>query len=345
VTRFFFFFAGFVVAACGARTALLAGTTGDGATGGTAGDSGGPPSAGLDASAPCDRPPWILFDRYGGAVEPGIYAIHPDGSGLAALIVGSARDPSISPDGASLLYVMSVGDEDSLVLRDTASGKTRTIAHLTVTPPSAGLGKGAVSPDNALIVYGNTTNLNVVAFDGSHDRVLVPGPYEAGCCSWGYGHPLFSAGASTIYFSTIGRLESIHPDGSGRTLLEQDQFFSNRSIEGFVFPNVSLSPDGTALVAQVACDVAELRVYALSSLPGDACTAGRRLVETHLSGASNEAANPAWGTDGLIAYEDGNDVFVIPSTGGTPKNVTANITAGGSVAADPIWASGCAPLP
>jgi hypothetical protein len=319
--------------ACGSRTGLdvLARST--------------PPG---DASASCTKPPWIVFDYDVQGSGYQIFAMHPDGSSLHAVDLGATGTayPSISPDGASLLYLTFSGDtDDSLLLRDLASGTTRTVAHVTVQPPSSGLGKGAVSPDNRLIAYGNSPDLRLVSFDGSNDRVLVSGPYEAGCCPWSYGHPAFGADSSTVYFSTIGRLEEIHVDGSGRLLLEHDQFFSNPQDPGFSFPNASPSPEYDALVAQVACDVSELRIYPLGSLPGDACAAGTKLVELQGSQASNEAANPSWGPTGLIVYDDGADLFLVPATGGTPQNITASITTGGRVAADPVWASGCAEIP
>jgi hypothetical protein len=322
--------------ACGARTGLevLAQST-------------PPGDASAEASAPCTKAPWVLFDYDVQGMGYEIFAIHPDGSSLHALDLGTTRtaNPSISPDGASLLYRTYSDTDDTLLLRDLASGTTRTIVHITVQPPSSGLSKGAVSPDNRLIAYGNSPDVHLVAFDGSNDRVLVSGPYEAGCCPWSYGHPAFGADSSTVYFSTIGRLEEIRVDGSGRRLLEQDQFFSNPQDPGFSFPNASFSPEYDALVAQVACDVSELRVYPLGSLPGDPCAAGTKLAILQGSqGASNEAANPSWGPTGLIVYDDGVDLFLVPATGGTPQNITASITTGGRMAADPVWASGCSTL-
>jgi Tol biopolymer transport system component len=317
--------------ACGSRTEL-----------------GGSSASAIPTTASCTQSPWILFDYFGGG---GIAAIRADGSSFHVLDLGrdGAFNPSVSRDGATLLYRTAPGDstDESLMLLDLPSRKSRVLVHVALQPSDVGLENSVVSPDNSLIAYENNPDLHLVNFDGSNDRVLVAGPYNAGCCPWGYGHPAFSIDSRTVFYSTIGRLESIRTDGSNQQLLEQDQFFSNPSIPGFVFPNASLSPDGAALVAEVACDVSELRIYPIASLPGDACTAGTKLLDVGLSLAPNEASNPAWGPTGLISYEDGADVFVVDPSGGTPRNLTSTLTNAASniVAANAVWAPGCAAIP
>jgi len=317
-----------VLCACGARTEL----------GGTLGGGGG--------GATCTKSPWVVFDYNAAGQGFVLAAIRADGSDFHLLGIDGFL-PSVSPDGASLLYVSgSPEGDESFVLRDLASGQTRTIAHQTVPPQSSGYGKSAISPDGKWIAYGDSPDLHVVRFDGSGDEFLVPGPYDAGCCSWSYGHPVFSADSSLIYFSTIGILESIRPDGSGLTLLAQDQFFSGSgNYPGFVFPNASLSPDGKKIVAQVACDASELRVFDAPTAPFDPCGAGTKLVETGVSESGNEASNPSWGPTDLIVYDDGPDILTIPAAGGAKTNLTSALTGGGKNAADPVWASGCANVP
>ena len=294
-------------------------------------------------TAPCTKAPWVLFDYSDGHGPYSIAAMRADGTEFHVAI-SSAFLPSMSPDGASLLYLTGDDQTQHLVLLDLASQSTRTVVSTTVEPPHAGLGKGAVSFDRRFIAFGNSPDLHLVNFDGSNDHVIVTGPYEAGCCPWSYGHPQFSDDSSLIYFSTIGRLSSIHTDGSNDQLLYQDQFFSNPTIPGFVFPNVSLSNDGKKLVAQVACDVSELRIFSTSDLPTkDPCAAGTKLVLTGLSQASNEASNPAWGPADTIAYDDGADIFLIPAAGGDKTNLTQN--SGEAFSADPTWAPGCANIP
>jgi Tol biopolymer transport system component len=311
--------------ACGARTDLGGANPGDG---------------------PCAQSPWILFDYDDGVGAHGIAAIRADGTDFHVAIPDGFL-PSMSPDGASLLYLTGDEKNQQLVLLDLASQSTHTVVTTKVVPPSSGLGKAAVSYDNHFIAFGNSPDLHVVNFDGSNDHVVVTGPYDAGCCPWSYGHPQFSLDSSLIYFSTIGRLESIHTDGSGLELLYQDQFLTNPSIPGFVFPNVSLSPNGEKLVAQVACDVSALRIYDVTTLPtSDPCVIGTELVETGLSLASNESSNAAWGPTDMIVWDDAKDLLIMPSEGGQKSNLTSLYTTNVSAAAsDPTWAPGCANIP
>ncbi len=308
--------------ACGARTELGTG-------------HGGP-------TATCTKPAWVIFDH-----DSGISAIRSDGTEFHVLDLGvRGFIPAVSPDGKSMLFVTADEKDAELLLFDFASKQKRSIAKIAVSDLSSGLGKGAVSPDGKLIAYGEIPDVRLVSFDGSSDRLLVPGPYNAGCCPWSYGHPVFSSDSSTVLYSTIGLLQSIHVDGTGQTLLEQDQFFPNVTIPGFVFPEPSFSPDYSKFVAQIACDVSELRIFGSTELPGDPCKAGTKLVEVGLSEAYNEASNATWGPTNLIAYDLTKDIFLIDPAGGTPQNLTAPYTiAEGSYASDPVWAPGCAEIP
>lgn len=52
------------------------------------------------------------------------------------------------------------------------------------------------------------------------------------------------------------------------------------------------------------------------------------------------------GADADSVYDDAKDLFVIDPNGGEPTNITSALTTASSAsAADPIWASGCTPLP
>lgn len=318
---------------CGARANLRSGE---------AAPAGPAPSGGA-----CRDLPWVLFDYYDGSTARGIAALRQDGSSFHVLDLGGAHGfvPAVSPDGASLLYATGGAAGEALVLMDLATHATRVVTQL---PPNATghLSRGAVSPDNAFLAWGESLSVMVSGFDGSNARVLVPGPFEAGCCSWGWGHPAFAGDSITVLVSTIGRLESIHVDGSGRQLLEQDQIFGGGNNPGFVFPNPSFAPDHQRFVAEVACATSELRVFPVDALPGDPCGAGAKIADAHPSDASNESSNPAWGPGALIAYEDGPDIWLVDANGGTPKNLTAALTKSpGAAAVNPAWAPGCANLP
>lgn len=318
-----------LLAGCGARTPLEA--DGDAAV------------------APSCAQPWLLFDFADGRSAYRIAAVHPDGTGFRLLSLGAefSYAPNVSPDGRTLLFVVSSGmDEVSLRARDLLSGQTRTLARASTAGLSSGITRAALSPDNRYVAFGQSSSLHLANADGTSDRVALRGPFNAGCCQWGYGHPVFSADSATVFGATIGRLESLRVDGSNHRVLWSDRFFSNRSIPGFVFPNPALSPDGRRLVAQVACDTSQLRLYDASLAPADPCATGTRLVDVGPSMASNESANPSWGPGDLLAWSQDKDLFVLPVAGGTPVNVTSALTtAQGSFAAEPVWAPACANLP
>ena len=321
-----------LVAGCGARTEL--------------GSSEGPP-------LPCTKSPWVVFDYDSPQSQRfGIAAMRADGSSFHQLDLSGVVGvfPSVAPDSKSMVYLVVNSDAaqtvEALNVFDFASRTNRTLVQLTVDSDNEpGLGMAAISPDNQLVAYstrGFDLGVRVVGFDGSNDRVLGLSPWNG----WVYGRPVFSPGSSTVYASTfLGRLESIHTDGTGRTLLEDPV---NSSWAGPAdFPaNPSFSPDHTRLVAQISCKAAELRVFSLDDLPGDPCTAGTKLVEVEKTPSWNQAANAAWGPSNLIAYESGKDIMLIDPASGAPSNLTASITKGpNDVASDPTWASGCAELP
>jgi hypothetical protein len=315
-----------LVAACGART-------------------------GLDASPPappvtfagCHQQPWLLFDL-SDANNPeseGIYAMRADGSDPHPLTLphSPAYFPSVSPDGGHLLYATFQGQDAGggalLYLYDFAS---RTASLVVQTPQ---LTYSALSPDGQTVAYVNGYSLHDVAPDGSNDRTLLAGPNSDGS---GYGHPTFFD-SSTILYGTGGVVGSIGVDGSNnQTLLT--------TIPGsFQYPNAALSPDDTHIVIGAYCDQGSgdaIRVYPYASLPGASCASGTVLAAAQESASPNDGANdPSWGPDGTIAYGSGQDVWVIPASGGTPMNMTSDLTGDGGVhaATDPVWAPGCAALP
>jgi len=270
--------------------------------------------------------PWILFDYQEDSSTPlAIYAMHPDGSSLHPLDLDGARAiwPSISPDGKSLLYISLVdGEPDSVMLRDLATHASRTIGPLSLG--AAGLGRPAVSPNNALIVYGEGLLFNVVSFDGSNDRLLDKGG----------ALPFFSADSSRIYYSN-GDLVSIDIEGT-----------SSQTIE-HATASATFSPDGSKVAAHISCDyINELRIYPRALFSGDPCAKGTARVVLHVdSGIHSHVAAPMWGPDDVIAYHDGRDVFLIDAAGGTPTNATSDLTMNGGWAGDPVWAPASADIP
>ncbi len=199
-----------------------------------------------------------------------------------------------------------------------------------------------MSPDRRTVVYTADLDLRAMAWDGTGDRLLVRGPYETGCCQWGYGHPTFAADSLTVFFRTAGRIERIGVDGTRRqTVLTED-------FRGIVFPNMTVSPDGVRIAVGVACvSTARCVTYAVAALP-TTCEAGELVTVIEPSTVGNQSNNPAWGDSGRIVYQQARDLFVVDARGGTPRNVTTEITralGAYASAAYPTWAPSGAALP
>jgi hypothetical protein len=300
----------------------------------------------FDAGCPGDPSLWLLFDLAGDTdTEPGgIYAMRADGTGGHALTLPHAPAffPSVSPDGSKLLYAGALdvdagldgGVDSALYAYDFASHTTS----LVVT--TSGLTYSALSPDGQTVSYVSGYSLEAIDANGANNRTLLMGP---NCGGTGYGHPVF-ADSQTVVYGTGGVIGAIGINGSNNeTLL-------TAIPGGFEYPNPAFSPDHQQIAVGLICDQQSpeaLRIYEYASLPGATCESGQVLADVSPGSAPNAANDPSWGSNGLIAYGSGKDVYVIDAIGGTPTNLSAALTgdAGVVVAADPVWAPSCAPLP
>jgi Tol biopolymer transport system component len=324
-----------LIAACGARTGLIAQ------------DGGSPDGAGTFEAGCAEPQPWLLFDIFDetGTTPGGIYALRADGTAghPVTLPHSPAFYPSVSPDGSKLLYATSLppdadvdgGVDSALYLYDFASQSS------TLVVTTQQLTYSALSPDGKTVSYVTGYSLHDIAPDGTNDLALLVGPNN---CGTGYGHPVFASDSRTIVYGTGGIIGAIGIDGSGNeTLLT--------AIAGsFQYPNPAFSPDYQRIVMGAFCDQSSpdaLRIYEYASLPQTTCESGQRLVDVSGGAASNMANDPSWAPEGLIAYGSGKDVFVIAASGGSPTNMTAELTGDGGTftASDPVWAPACAMIP
>ena len=154
----------------------------------------------------------------------------------------------------------------------------------------------------------------------------------------GYGNPSFLEDGKTIVFDRGGAIESMTTDGTGRkVLIAEDGTLVD-------FPNASLSFDRKSLAAIVDCGGITLRTYSVGALPAS-CQSGTLVTKVNLNGAN--AGSSGWSPSGRIAFTQGQEVFVIPSTGGAAVDVTASLglTNKGAAAAHPVWTPPCATVP
>lgn len=290
-------------------------------------------AAGAVDVAPSNDAARLVFTLYDGRGGMQLYVLDVDGGEARPVPIagGWAVHATFTPDRRHVVYVVpgrDDGDMASLVVMDLRTRATRTLARA----PS--MSSMAISPDGRSVVYTAGLNLRVVGWDGAGDRMLVQGPFNLGCCGWGFGHPAFARDAATVFYATAGRIESIGLDGRGRRLLVTGNFLR------VVYPNVAVSADGARLAAGIACgEEGQLRAWSIDALPA-ACETGEVIATVSRSRTGNEANNPAWGDDDRIAFQQGPDIYVVDASGGEPRNVTAALTAGmgeSAAAVFPEW--------
>jgi Tol biopolymer transport system component len=146
------------------------------------------PGTGSPASA---SDGWIVFDSdVNSPGNPGIYAIHPDGSGL--IDIGGGTEPAVSPDGTTLAYTQTddVGTPQvflSLHWPDVGTGQ--------LTSMSGGAGEAAFSPDGKTIAFHSGYDIYLMNADGTDVRRTIVSTGGAGTDE---EHPTFGPGGSTL---------------------------------------------------------------------------------------------------------------------------------------------------
>jgi len=295
-------------------------------------DSGRAPSDSGDASVTaCRGAPWVIFSLSTSGPDQGplshrLYARHPDGSGghLLDFPHEYVVYPSVSPDGASIVYTDS--SLAALYLYRFGTAADVTLATMGMT------GFGSLSPDGTTVVYGDGIDLWRVPANGSGSAMLfVDG---SGLPGGAAGYPVFTQDSGTVIFGVLGAVAAIDvASGTMRTLV------AGASDEGF--GNPALSPDYESLAVILSCDGTDyaLRTYPYAALPA-VCESGVLVTNVAIAASEND---PAWGPTGLIAYSDGLDIILV-STAGTTTNLTADLTGMTHTATEPTWASACTKL-
>ena len=336
-----------LLAACGSRTALdLAPAPSASARPVLTGSDGGPlrTDAGVPitvVSTACSdgKKDWLLFTL--GGFNGALSAMRADGQSFHKVHLPHTPlgHVSLTPDGTRLLYgaydaasaTVDGGNNSALYLYDLTT-HTSTFVVGTVD-----LTYAALSPDSQTVAYVSGYSVHSVHVDGTNDRELLHGPDPNGT---GYGHPTFASDSVTIVYANGSTLGRIHADGTAQEVLLSEN-------AGFLYPNAAFSPDYQTLVVGVACDPSSpqtLSLYPYASLPGS-CAQGAVLVDVSDSVSPNAANDPSWGANGLIAYASGEDVFIIPPTGGAAEKVTGALTSNTVGASDPVWVPACATIP
>jgi TolB protein len=132
----------------------------------------------VDSNSVCYMPSWqrveggerIVFGMHGDHAE--MASIRPDGSGLTML--GDGHDPTISPDGAKVVYTGEVPGGVSVFVMDLDGGNKHRVVEET---SAVGATFPNWSPDGKRIIYsfpvGDSLELFVVDADGSNNHQLT----------------------------------------------------------------------------------------------------------------------------------------------------------------------------
>jgi TolB protein len=136
----------------------------------------------MDAGSPTYTPDGeqIMFDSYEENSIGGLYVMDADGSNPTSItdhsVIKEAFGPSISPDGAHVVFLAYPVDDDDdreLFVSDLQGGN---IVPLTTTNFSEGY--PTFSPDGDLIAYVAARAVWTVRPDGTHNEVAVDGNLE-----------------------------------------------------------------------------------------------------------------------------------------------------------------------
>jgi hypothetical protein len=306
-------------------------------------------SGGADTNLPCAAQPWIIFLVSSQGPGSALAAMRADGSERHLLALpgdaGSAffgETPSVTPDGAALLYASN----NSIRRFDFASQTDRVLL------VGAGAQYPAASPDGTLIAFTTQLALHVANADGSGDRTLLAQP-DDGCCSWWYIHPAFSVDSRSIDFvepfavaNDAYELDSIGVSGGGLRTLGTD---SPVGLSSWI--QLAFSPDASRFAAALVCgDQVTLRVYDSAILTRSTaqsfCDVGQLLTAAGVA----EGNNVSWGPHDQIAFglgtslaPLGDDIGVVSANGGPVTNLTRDM--GNTKAFYPVWADACVQLP
>jgi Tol biopolymer transport system component len=302
------------------------------------------PDSGLpspDATAACPGGPWVVFSLYNDALDGGppsyqVYARHPGGSGGHEVVLPhpNVTFPSVSPDGSSIVYQSPT--DGTLYVYGFGAPSDVAIATGITSTTGFWLTGASISPDGTLVAFTRDDGIAVVPANGTGTPQNVPGgsvgvnSYEA--------LPVFTGDSQSIAFATDVSVESLRIDNGNLEVLVDTE-----GDAAFVMSNPVFSPDYESLAVIVVCETGQyapvtLRTYAVASLPAP-CTSG-----SIVTGVADSLGQTAWGPTGMIAFASGEDVLLVSATGGTPTNLTSDLTGNGVYASEPTWAPACTKL-
>ena len=289
-----------------------------------------PPDAGPDVFVPpdagCGGPGlasdgFIVYDSDVQGLTVHIFAVRADGCLTVQLTSGPSgeQEPSISPDGKTLLYTGTSSGSPQIYAMDLA-----TKAVLQVTSQSGGAREGTFSPDGSTILYSSNGSVFVVNADGTSPREVLAGPADGGYPAV-FEHPAFTPDGQAIVVDGQNIINAYDLQGTYlRTIVpnwDTDELYP------------AVSPDGATLAFLTGCGAVatSLAVVSMAGSQDDPCS-------DHMLASSGGGLNrPTWGPRALVAVS-------YPANGGKTITVVAGanhlheLTPDGSHQMNPFWA-------
>ncbi len=319
---------------------------------------------GAEAGLPCAAKPWIIFLAASSASANGapaggqLAAMRADGSERHLLALpgdastfSAVETPSVTPDGAALLYVSGGSIRRFDFATQTDHGLLGE-ASLVEASTGGSAQAPAASPDGRLLAFTTPFGIHVASADGTGDRTLLSVP-DDGCCGQWYERPVFSLDSQSVYFvqpvavaADPYELDSVGVSGGAPATLGRD---SAGGLSAWI--QAAFSPDRSRFAAALVCGTqVTLRAYDSAVLtaptPAALCDVGTLLTATDVA----QVNNVSWGPGDRIAFGVsapasplGKDVGVVSANGGTVTNLTEST--GDALASYPVWADGCVELP
>ncbi len=258
-----------------------------------------------------------------------IFVMNPDGSGQQQLTQGTAAatDPSISPDGKTVVFNQRTATSNKICAMTTGGANLRTLAASGEWP--------AFSPDGGQVVFVGKKGLWVMNADGSHRRRLTTLGRDTQALL-----PTYSPNGKMIVF--VAHVFVSHPvpspkdccqilavNASGKHLRRLAYTTMPKYMSDWPTCGVSFSPDGKKIVysaytKKVGAVGEVLRVM-------DAAGSNQRLLP-----GSHGCTWPCFSPDGQqILCENSHSQVCVERTNGTQRSQLTHIS--GGVGWAPNW--------
>jgi Tol biopolymer transport system component len=211
--------------------------------------------------------------------------MHPDGTEVTQLLSDNAidKEPTFSPDGAMVAFTSDRKGAAQIFTLDLAAG---AIKQLTNQPEGAD--QPSFSHDGKLVAFHSGASVYIVGVDGAGATLIGTGLDSFNAYMW----PHFSRDDAELVFDRNNEINAINVQSHAFRRIVQNTTTIEKSP--------AVSPDGVDVAYQVFCDSGGPSIWTTPfSTLTDACK-GRRVTPP---GDTNDSQRPAWGTNGVLAYE------------------------------------------